>query len=194
MEEENWKLTSDLPVSDLDAGGANIQDEIKSSSSTHRENPPTYTETSTKNATSTAVTEAYIPMPSIPCNVFAGKTLGQWSIDRRRVSRSLSEKWDLAAAKINSSGFAVYVEDLISEIDKQIPAFREVPNEDSFSGILQLLRQHLTGPSFCKVQEENLQDMFSHIFSILTTEEKLSLHNYKEALYIISKNGIIAGK
>ncbi len=132
-----------------------------------------------------------VPMPSVPLETVRGKTLGLWSIDRRRTAKGLLAIWEKALKSICRPGFAVYVDELVKEIDKQMPVFRGVPGEDIFSGILQLVRDGVTGQNLCKLQEQRTEETITSVFAKLAKEQSLDLGVYNDVHNTMMDNGLL---
>jgi hypothetical protein len=109
-----------------------------------------------------------------------GKTLGSWGLDRRRAARELMDMWQEAVSHISTDGFAVYVEAVISKAEEYMPSFRDIPSEDVFSGILQLVRDAISGSNFERVQKEKLDGPITDILSLLR-KQKIKMTTYKAA-------------
>lgn len=131
------------------------------------------------------------PLPSIPLEKFRGQTVTKWAIDRRRTAKSLSEIWSKASQRITDSDCAVYIDRLLSIIDQKIPLFRDIPYEDAFSGVLQLVYNALTGENFSRIQKNHLESIIGNVFKILVEKEKLDLIEYKNIHEILSKNQLL---
>lgn len=117
-------------------------------------------------------------LPLVSPDKVKGKTIAKWAIDRRRVSKSLEEYWEKAFKKKDNPSFCVYVDSIIEIIENNISEFRNIPYEDTFSGILQLLKNALSGKNVVKIQDDNLCDFFNDIFKELVSIDRLSLSYY----------------
>ncbi len=126
-------------------------------------------------------TSVWEALPSETPEMVRGKTIAKWGIERRGVSRELKGVWEKAKGKLNERGFGVYVDGLVSRIDEVMPRFRDVPYEDAFSGVLQLIQTTLKGRNLLHLTRGHDQ-VLSDIFQMLTTAEKLTLANHKESL------------
>lgn len=131
------------------------------------------------------------PFPSIPIEKIRGQTVTKWTIDRRRTAKSLSAIWNKASQRITDLACAVYVAQLVNEIDQKIPLFRDIPYEDAFSGILQLVHDALTGENFSRIQKNRLESIIDNVFKILVDKEKLDLLEYKKIHELLSKNQLL---
>jgi len=135
-----------------------------------------------------------IPLPSKSRQAFRDKTIAKWSIERRRVAKNLLNIWKQASEKINEPDFAFHVHSLVSEIDLRIPDFRDIPHEDTFSGILQLIRDAITGHNFCRIQKDHLDKPIKDVFVILTDKERLNLKLYEGVLKTLMKHNLVSGR
>lgn len=131
------------------------------------------------------------PLPSKPTFTVRGKTVTKWSIDRRRIAKSLLKKWSEATKNIASAGFAVCVGGLVKEIEQQMPNFRDIPGEDAFAGILQLLCNVLSGENFRILQEKKLNAPIDEIFVMLASQEKVNLALYQAILEKLVAHGFV---
>lgn len=131
------------------------------------------------------------PVPSKPVFSVRGKTVTMWSIERRRIAKSFQKQWNEAEKNIASSRFAVSVGRLVNEIEGQMPNFRDIPGEDSFAGILQLLCNVLSGENFRILQEEKLSAPIDEIFQTLAIQEKVNLSIYKDILEKLVSHGFV---
>jgi hypothetical protein len=131
-----------------------------------------------------------IPQPSIPRITYRGKTMGKWAIERRRIAKELFDKWEISLNSIQTPSFAIHVDTLVSEIDKKIHIFRNIPYEDTFSGILQLIRDAFTGENFSLLEEKRKDSVVNKIFELLIKTEKLDLSIYQESLKLMVESGL----
>lgn len=131
------------------------------------------------------------PLPSIPLEKIRGQTITKWSIERRRTAKLLSDIWNKASQRIADSAFAVYVDQLVSEIDQKIPLFRDIPYEDAFSGILQLVRDAITGPNLSRLQNKRLESIIDKVFEMLVSREKLSLLEHKNIHKLLAEKQLL---
>jgi len=131
------------------------------------------------------------PLPSIPLEKIRGQTITKWAIERRRTAKSLSDIWNKASQRITDSAFAVYVDQLVSEIDQKIPLFRDIPYEDAFSGILQLVRDAITGPNLSRLQNKRLESIIDKVFEMLVSREKLSLLEHKNIHKLLAEKQLL---
>jgi hypothetical protein len=131
------------------------------------------------------------PLPSKPVFTMRGKTVTMWSIERRRIAKSFQRQWNEAKKNIASSGFAVSVGRLVNEIEGQMPNFRDIPGEDAFSGLLQLLCNVLNGENFRILQEKKLSETLDEIFGLLASEEKINLSFYQTIIEKLIVHGFI---
>jgi len=131
------------------------------------------------------------PLPSKPAFTVRGKTVTRWSIDRRRIAKSLLKQWSEATKNIASAGFAVFVGGLVKEIEQQMPNFRDIPGEDAFAGILQLLCDVLSGENFRLLQEKNLSAPLDEIFGMLASQERVNLLVYQTILGKLAAHGFV---
>lgn len=123
-----------------------------------------------------------MPLPSKTVLTVRGQTVTHWSIERRRIAKSLLEQWHKAVNCIDNEDFAVYVSGLAKEIDNQMPRFRNIPGEDVFAGTLQLLRDILSGKNFQLLQEKKIVTPVEDILTLLRGKEKLGLSIYQDIL------------
>ncbi|HUU19738.1 MAG TPA: hypothetical protein VMW72_21485 [Sedimentisphaerales bacterium] len=121
-----------------------------------------------------------IPEPPSLRREIRGKTLGAWGLDRRRAARELLGMWQEASSNINSDGFAVYVDAVISKLEEYMPRFRNIPNEDVSSGVLQLVRDAISGPNFERVQKERLEGPITDVLTLLR-QKTIMMATYKAA-------------
>lgn len=131
------------------------------------------------------------PLPSIPREKIRGQTIIKWSIERRKTAKSLSDIWNKASQRITGSAFAVYVDQLVNEIDQKIPLFRDIPYEDAFSGILQLVCDAITGPNLSRLQNKRLESTIDKVFEMLVSREKLSLLEYKNIHKLLAEKQLL---
>lgn len=120
--------------------------------------------------------------------IVRGKSITKWSIERRRVSKDLSGYWNLALAGIEDQSFALYVDKLESRIDEVIPEFRDVPYEDAFAGVLQLIQNMLQGDNYLLLREKK-SSVLTQILTILIKEDRLNLEKHREVLKKLLNEG-----
>ena len=130
------------------------------------------------------------PVPTKTCASYRGKSIGAWSIHRRRASRKLLELWKNSLPFIGSPSFAVYINGLINEIENQLPLYRNVPNEDVFSGILQLVKDALTGNNFMKIQDKRVKNIITETLDNLSREKDLTLVNHQNIQKTFMQHGL----
>ncbi len=135
-------------------------------------------------------TQIGVPTPSIIPNEYRGKSITQWGIVRRRDANALKLLWMKASEHIDTTSFPVFIYPLVRKIDEYFPKYRDVPSEDSFSGILQLIRNSLTGPNFDAVQQKKLTAMFDKIFEIIIGVDRLGMSHCLEIQRLIQTNGL----
>ncbi len=123
-----------------------------------------------------------VALPSVARHLIRDKTVAKWGILRRRVVRELREKWEQACAGAGTPGFAIDVDMFVEELNKWMPEFRSVPYEETFSGILQLLRDALTGESYLRMHKEGLHEVLLDVLSRpdLTGESALAFSVYND--------------
>jgi hypothetical protein len=114
-----------------------------------------------------------------------------WSIERRRAAKNLCSAWRDAVRDVEGPAFAIHVDRLVSEIDRHISAFRGVPYEDAFAGILQLVRDSLTGRNFVNLQKEHKHDVIGGVLSALANRDDLDLSTYRAIHNRIAENGLL---
>jgi hypothetical protein len=131
------------------------------------------------------------PLSSTPIESIRGQTIAKWSIDRRRTAKHLLDIWNKASQGIDDSACVVYVDHLITEIDRYAPGFRDIPYEDAFSGILQLVRDALIGENFSQIQNNRLENIIDQIFKIIVTKEKLDMLEYKKIHKMLADNHLL---
>ena len=119
-----------------------------------------------------------------------GKTMGSWALERRRAARELKDMWQEAVLYKDSSGFAVYVEAVISKAEEQLPRFRDIPNEDAFSGVVQLVIDAISGQNFERVQKEGLDEAITEVLALLR-QEAITMATYKAAYDIMYDHGFL---
>jgi hypothetical protein len=132
-----------------------------------------------------------LPLPSKTVLTVRGKTVTVWSIERRRIAKSFLEQWHKAVNCIDNEGFAVYVSGLAKEIDDQMPKFRNIPGEDVFAGILQLLQDIFSGKNFQLLQEKRIITPVEEILALLRKEEKLNLSIYQNIIGKLHDQGFL---
>lgn len=126
--------------------------------------------------------------PTEPKQTFKGKTIGMWSIERRRIANQLYDKWKLALQNIEEPSFAMYIDDFCSQIRLCMPDFREVPNEDAFCGILQIILEAIEGEKFNQLfEDENLRSFIEATLANLIKLEKIKLSDFNDVTKQIIK-------
>jgi len=126
-----------------------------------------------------------VPVPSVPPYIIRGQSLTKWSIDRRRLVREILKQWDTASKQVTTPNFAVYFDALIDKINTQMPQYRDIPYEDAFAGILQLLQEFLEN-NFSNIQRTAHIDSITNSLSSLLKEE-ISLSDYKTVLHLLKE-------
>lgn len=121
-----------------------------------------------------------VPETSSQRQEIRGKTLAAWGLDRRIAARELMDMWQEAASHIDSDGFAVYVEAVISKAEEYMSQFRDIPNEDAFSGVVQLVRDVISGPNFELIQKEGLDGYITDVLLSLR-QHTITMGTYRAA-------------
>ncbi len=80
------------------------------------------------------------PFQSSSPETFKGKSVARWSIDRRRVATDLIREWESVVLSFGDRSLPVRLSRFITCINDKIPIFRNVPYEESFSALLQIIR------------------------------------------------------
>ncbi len=188
--EEAEKDTSNITTERKDAGA---QEEAVTTAGTvpylrlHTTPTETYLAKETGDAKSPV---ELIKEPAAQRQTIRGKTLGSWGLERRRASRELSEMWRVALSHKDSSGFAVYVEAVISKTEETMPLFRDIPNEDAFSGIVQLVRDAIKGKNFERIQEEYMEKPIMEVLALLC-QQNITMATYQQAYDILYNYGFL---
>jgi hypothetical protein len=131
------------------------------------------------------------PLPSKRAYKVRGKTVGRWALDRRRIANTLFNMWSKACEVVEGNAFAVRVDEFVTEADRRIPEFRGIPYEEVFSGILQLVRDAVTGISFRILQKKHLEGEVTRILQLLVKSKRLDLQMYDEVLGILMKSELL---
>lgn len=128
--------------------------------------------------------------PSSQRREILGKTMGSWGLERRRAARELTDMWQEAVLHKDSDGFAVYVEAVISKTEEHMPRFRDIPNEDAFSGVVQLVRDAISGQNFERIQKEEVDRPITEILASLC-QQNITMATYKSAYDILYDFGFL---
>ncbi len=115
----------------------------------------------------------------------------RWPERRRRSAERLLRAWQSVAPSLGTPSFAVHADRFVEEIEQEIPVFRQVPYEEVYSGVLQLIRNILTGPNFARLERPQLGEVVMSVLNLLTVPSPLSLHTYDRALDILLERGVI---
>jgi hypothetical protein len=128
------------------------------------------------------------PIPSIPRDEFQGKTLIKWGIERRIEAKRLREIWNKALQNIAEPSFAMYVNQLLNEINNLMSRFRNIDYEEIFAGILQLIHDALDGEKLIAFQRKLVPTgMIDFAFQEVATKEELNFEIYKKVQEEFSK-------
>jgi len=132
-------------------------------------------------------------MRSEPRMTFGGMTQARWAIKRRKVVSDLQHRWIEATHHMNSPRFAMYADSFVGQIRRWMPDFREVPCEQVLSGVLQLLRDALTGQNFTRLEEHELHDVILRVLQLpsVAKEETLSMLAFDEAHTLLLEAGLL---
>ncbi len=133
-----------------------------------------------------------VPAPSISRTEFKGKTLTKWGIERRTQAKSLREIWNKATQNIDQPSFAMYVNQLINEINDLMPQYRDIDYEEVFAGILQLIQDALDGKRMIAFQKKKVPtEIVDSVFQIITKEEELNFELYKKVQKEFSEHKLL---
>lgn len=119
------------------------------------------------------------------------QTVRGWTEKRRRSAQRLLCAWRSIAPSFGSPSSAMLADGFVEEIEGQIPVFRQVPYEEAYAGVLQLVRSILTGPNFARVESQQLGDLVESALGLLTSQDRLSLHTYDRVLEMFLERGVV---
>jgi hypothetical protein len=91
---------------------------------------------------------------------------------------------------MNDPSFAVYLDGFVDKVQSWMAAFRNVPNEDLFSGILQLVRDAVTGGNFLRVREGERSVVVKQVLEVPANCVDLALEDFDKALALLQANNL----
>ena len=112
-----------------------------------------------------------------------GKSLAQWGIERRQAAAALKEQWQKEIKPtIGSPAFAVRTSSFLDIANNLMIRYTGLPREEIFGGILQLIRDSLTGQNFVAIEQGRLSQPVLDALEMVERSTQLSLGSYDEIL------------